>query len=181
MAAHAQHPDNRQKMLETPVAPLINTMAVPTIASMLVTAIYNTADTYFVSQINTSASGAVGVVFSVMAIIQAVGFTVGVGSGSIASRYLGQNKQEEASVFASSGILTAVILGTLLCVLGLWNLDQLIWILGSTDTIYPYAREYARCILLGSPLMVLSFTANNLMRWQARPTSPSSPWPPAAF
>ena len=168
MAAHAQNPDNRQKMLETPVAPLINAMVVPTIASMLVTAIYNTADTYFVSQINTSASGAVGIVFSVMAIIQAVGFTVGVGSGSIASRYLGQNKQEEASIFASSGILTAVILGALLCVLGLWNLDQLIWILGSTETIYPYAREYARYILLGSPLMVLSFTANNLMRWQGK-------------
>ena len=78
--------DQRTKMLETPIPPLICKLAVPTIISMLVTAIYNTADTYFVSQINTSASGAVGIVFSVMAIIQAVGFTVGVGSGSPAHR-----------------------------------------------------------------------------------------------
>lgn len=155
-------------MLETPVAPLICTMAVPTIISMLVTAIYNTADTYFVSQINTSASGAVGIVFSVMAVIQAFGFTVGVGSGSIASRLLGQDRHEEASEYASTGVLTALVLGTALCLLGLWKVEPLMWILGSTDTIYPYALEYARYILLGSPVMVLSFTMNNLMRWQGK-------------
>lgn len=159
---------HRQRMLEAPVAPLICRMAVPTIISMLVTAIYNTADTYFVSQINTSASGAVGIVFSVMAIIQAFGFTVGVGSGSIASRLLGQEQEEEASVYATSGILTALVLGTALCVTGLWYSDQLMWVLGSTETIYPYALEYARYILLGSPVMVLSFTMNNLMRWQGK-------------
>jgi len=160
--------DQRQRMLETPVAPLICTMAVPTIISMLVTAIYNTADTYFVSQINTSASGAVGIVFSVMAIIQAVGFTVGVGSGSIASRLLGQGNREEANVYAASGILTALVLGVALCILGLWYIEPFMWILGSTDTIYPYALEYARYILLGSPVMILSFTMNNLMRWQGK-------------
>ena len=85
--------DQRTKMLETPVAPLICKMSVPTIISMLVTAIYNTADTYFVSQINTSASGAVGIVFSVMAIIQAFGFTMGGGSGSIASQLLGKEER----------------------------------------------------------------------------------------
>ena len=94
---HEHHPkeqlDQRQKMLETPISRLIPTLAVPTIISMMVTSIYNMADTYFVSQISTSASGAVGIVFSVMAVIQAVGFTVGMGSGSIASLKLGQNKK----------------------------------------------------------------------------------------
>ena len=160
--------EQRRKMLETPVQPLICRMAVPTIISMLVTAIYNTADTYFVSQINTSASGAVGIVFSVMAIIQAFGFTIGVGSGSIASRLLGQDKPEEANVYASTGVLMAAVLGTALCVGGLWNIEEVIWLLGSTDTIYPYALEYARYILLGSPAMILSFTMNNLMRWQGK-------------
>ena len=155
-------------MLETPVAPLICKMSVPTIISMLVTAIYNTADTYFVSQINTSASGAVGIVFSVMAIIQAVGFTVGMGSGSIASRLLGQKNYEQANTIATSGVLTALVLGTTLCIVGLCNLGDLMWLLGSTETIYPYAREYAFYILLGSPVMILAFTMNNLMRWQGK-------------
>lgn len=166
--AGKQSVDQRTKMLETPIPPLICSLAVPTIISMLVTAIYNTADTYFVSQINTSASGAVGIVFSVMAIIQAVGFTVGVGSGSIASRLLGQNKLEEANIYATSGVLTALVLGTTLCLAGLCNLGDLMWMLGSTETIYPYARDYAFYILLGSPVMILSFTMNNLMRWQGK-------------
>ena len=160
--------DQRTKMLETPIPPLICKLAVPTIISMLVTAIYNTADTYFVSQINTSASGAVGIVFSVMAIIQAVGFTVGMGSGSIASRLLGQKNYEQANTIATSGVLTALVLGTTLCIAGLYNLGDLMWLLGSTETIYPYAREYAFYILLGSPVMILAFTMNNLMRWQGK-------------
>ena len=60
------HPDQRQRMLEAPIPPLVLRLAVPTIISMLVTSVYNMADTYFVSQINTSASGAVGIVFSLI-------------------------------------------------------------------------------------------------------------------
>ena len=71
-----------KQMTETPVEKLIPRLAVPTIISMLVTSIYNMADTFFVSQIGTSASGAVGVMFSAMAMIQAIGFTRGRGSGN---------------------------------------------------------------------------------------------------
>ena len=166
--AAVQRVDQRQKMLETPIPPLICRLAVPTIISMLVTAIYNTADTYFVSQINTSASGAVGIVFSVMAIIQAFGFTMGVGSGSIASRLLGQEEHEQANIYATTGVVMALAFGLALCIGGLANIDEVIWLLGSTETIYPYALEYARYILLGSPVMILSFTMNNLMRWQGK-------------
>lgn len=158
----------RQKMLETPIPGLVTTLAVPTIISMLVTSIYNMADTYFVSQINTSASGAVGVVFSVMAIIQAVGFTIGMGSGSIVSRLLGQDEKEQADTYASSAVCIAVVMGLLLMTLGLANLEQLIWIMGSTETIHPYAVDYARYILMGCPAMILSFTLNNLLRWQGK-------------
>ena len=167
-ASSREHPDQRQKMLETPIPPLICTLAVPTIISMMVTSIYNMADTYFVSQINTSASGAVGIVFSIMAIIQAVGFTVGMGSGSIAARLLGQGKQKEADTYASSAVLTALVLGLVLMALGLLNRENLIWFLGSTETIYPYALDYASYILLGTPVMILSFTLNNLLRWQGK-------------
>lgn len=163
-----EHADQRQRMLETPINRLIPTLAVPTIISMMVTSIYNMADTYFVSQISTSASGAVGIVFSVMAVIQAVGFTVGMGSGSIASLKLGQNKKDEADIVASSGVLAALILGSVLAAVGIGYIGQIIWLLGSTPTIYPFALDYARYIILGCPVMVLSFTLNNLLRWQGK-------------
>ena len=160
--------DQRQRMLETPINRLIPTLAVPTVISMMVTSVYNMADTYFVSQISTSASGAVGIVFSVMAVIQAVGFTVGMGSGSIASLKLGQNKKREADVVASSAVLTALVLGSILAAVGILNMGQIIWLLGSTPTIYPYALDYARYIILGCPVMILAFTLNNLLRWQGK-------------
>lgn len=169
---HEHHPkepvDQRQRMLETPINRLIPTLAVPTVISMMVTSVYNMADTYFVSQISTSASGAVGIVFSAMAVIQAVGFTVGMGSGSIASLKLGQNKKREADVVASSAVLTALVLGSILAAVGILNMGQIIWLLGSTPTIYPYALDYARYIILGCPVMILAFTLNNLLRWQGK-------------
>jgi Na+-driven multidrug efflux pump len=79
------------RMTQEPVGKLICQLAVPCIISMMITAIYNTADTFFVGQLNSnSATGAVGVVFSMMAIIQAVGFFFGQGSGTYISRVLGK-------------------------------------------------------------------------------------------
>ena len=127
-----QPPDQRKRMLETPVNRLIPTLAAPTIVSMLVTSVYNMADTYFVSQLNTSASGAVGVVFSLMAIIQAVGFTTGMGAGSIASRLLGQDRKEAADIYASTGVAEALVLGAAMAVLGLIFRGEVMWLLGST-------------------------------------------------
>lgn len=91
-----------EKMTQTPVSKLIVSLAIPTTISMLVTSIYNMADTFFVSQLGTSATGAVGIVFSLMAIIQAVGFTLGMGAGSNISRLLGQQKQKDANVIGST-------------------------------------------------------------------------------
>ena len=160
--------DQRTRMLEEPVPRLVLTLAVPTIISMMVTSIYNMADTYFVSQINTSASGAVGIVFSIMAIIQAVGFTIGMGSGSVASRLLGQGLPDRAAVIASSAVVAAVVCGSLLTLAGLGTLEHFVWILGATETIYPYALQYATYILWGAPVMCLTFTLNNLLRWQGK-------------
>ena len=160
--------DQRTRMLEEPVPRLVLTLAVPTIISMMVTSIYNMADTYFVSQINTSASGAVGIVFSIMAIIQAVGFTIGMGSGSVASRLLGQGLPDRAAVIASSAVVAAVVCGSLLTLAGLGTLEHFVWILGATETIYPYALQYATYILWGAPVMCLAFTLNNLLRWQGK-------------
>lgn len=158
----------RQYMLETPVSKLISTLAVPTVLSMLITSLYNMADTYFVSQINTSASGAVGVVFSIMTIIQAVGFTVGVGTGSISAQLMGKGRHREADIYASSAVVMALVCGLAVTAGGLYDLERLVWEMGATQTIFPYAMSYARYILMGAPVMVLSFLLNNLLRWQGK-------------
>ena len=99
-----------KKMTEQPVSRLITSLAVPTIISMMVTAIYNTADTYFVSQLGTSASGAVGIVMSLMSLIQSSGFLIGMGAGSWMSRLLGEKQDDEASTVAASGFYFALFI-----------------------------------------------------------------------
>ena len=153
-----------QKMTQTPVGKLITTLSVPTIISMLVTSLYNMADTFFVSKLGTSASGAVGIVFSVMAIIQAVGFTFGMGSGSWISRLLGAREEEKSKEVAATGFYSAIFLGIVMTVLGEWKMDELMRILGASETILPYAREYASFILLAAPIMASSFVLNNILR-----------------
>lgn len=155
-------------MTETPVARLITALAVPTIVSMLVTSVYNMGDTYFVSQLGRQASGAVGIVFSLMAIIQAVGFTLGMGSGSLISQLLGAQNPDRASAIASSGFFAALAAGLVITVSGLCFLDPLISLLGATETIFPYARDYASFILLAAPVMTASFVLNNLLRAEGR-------------
>ena len=139
------NPEEKFQWLTTaPLPGLIGRLAIPTIISMLITSIYNMADTYFVGNLGKSAQGAVGVVFSLMAIIQAIGFTFGNGSGNTVSRLLGQQKQEEAESIAATGFFAGVFSGLLLTVFGLLFLDPLVSALGATETILPYAREYAR-------------------------------------
>lgn len=159
--------DKYAKMTEEPVERLIMRLAVPTVISMLVSALYNMADTFFVGLLNnTSATGAVGVVFPLMAVIQAVGFTFGQGSGNAMSRSLGRREAAEAERIASTGLYSALIAGAAFSVGGLLFLDPLMSVLGSTRTILPYASEYGRYILIASPWMMGSLVLNNQLRLQ---------------
>ena len=160
------HEEKFTYMTTTPVPRLICKMAVPTTISMLVTNFYNMADTYFVGKIDTSSTGAVGIVFSLMAILQAFGFFFGQGSGNFMSRRLGQHKIEEASQMAALGFFSALGCGFLIMILGLLFLEPLALLLGSTDTILPYAKDYLRFILIGAPYMTASFALNNQLRFQ---------------
>ena len=155
------------QMTQTPVSRLIPRLALPCIISMLVTAFYNMADTFFVGMLKSkAATGAVGVVFSLMAIIQAIGFFFGQGSGNFMSRAIGQKNYEEASDMASTGFFSALAAGVLICALGLIFLKPLAYLLGSTDTILPYTKAYLRVILLGAPWMTSSLVLNNQLRFQ---------------
>jgi len=154
------------KMTQTPIPKLICTLAVPTIISMMITSVYNMADTYFVGQIGTSASAAVGVSFSLMSIIQAIGFTLGMGSGNYISRLLGQRDAEKASKVAATSFFTALGFGAFITLIGLIFLDPLVRLLGATPTNITYVKDYVGYILIGAPFMTASFVLNNLLRFQ---------------
>lgn len=171
------------KMTETPIAPLVIKLGIPTTISMLVTSVYNMADTFFIGQYgvgetalsgqelqaaSTSASGAVGVVFGLMAIIQAFGFMFGQGSGSVSSRALGAKEADKASKYTSTGFFAALLTGGLMTLVGLAFIDPLMRLLGSTETILPYARTYAFYILLAAPFMCSSCVLNNVLRFEGQ-------------
>ena len=157
-----------EKMTQTPVPKLILSLAAPTILSMLITSIYNLADTFFVGQLSTSASGAVGIVSSLMAIIQALGFMLGHGAGGIISRSLGSQDTHAATKFASTSFFTALTFGAILALCGLATLPDFMMLLGSTETILPHACAYARPILFAAPLMMSSLVMNNILRYEGK-------------
>lgn len=155
-----------QMMLHEPIRKVVPKLAVPTIITMLITNIYNMADTYFVSQLGTSASGAVGVIFSAMTFMQAVAFTVGMGSGANVSQALGAGDEDKAKQFVATGFFTTFFLGILIAVIALTNIDPLMRLLGATETILPYARDYGTYIFYAAPFLMSSFAMNNLLRFE---------------
>lgn len=158
--------EKRNYMLEEPVKRLVCTLAVPTILSMLVTSFYNMVDTFFVGKIDTQSTAAVGVVFSLMAIIQAVGFLFGHGSGNYISRKLGAGDVDEAQKMSAVGFFTSFFAGVVIMVVCLFFIEPLSYALGSTETIQPYTVAYLRMILIGAPAMTASLVLNNQMRFQ---------------
>ena len=153
-------------MLHDPINKVIPKLAVPTIISMLITSIYNMADTYFVSQLGTSASGAVGILFSAMSFIQALSFTIGMGSGTNVSQALGAGDEEKAKQYVATGFFTAFAVGIVIAILAVVYIDPLVRFLGATDTIFPYARDYATYIFYATPFIMCSFVMNNLLRFE---------------
>lgn len=158
------------RMTKTPLTKLLVQLSVPTIISMLVTNVYNMADTAFVGTLGNSASGAVGVVFGFMSILQAIGFMFGMGSGTIVSRSLGKKDVKSASIIASTGFFCAIFCGIVLEVIGFITIDGLVDIFGSTPTIAPYAKTYISFILFAAPVMVPCFVMNNLLRYEGKAT-----------
>ena len=164
--------NRREYLTTTPVPKLILSLSVPTIISMLVTAIYNTADTFFVarvstdSAVNTAATASVGLVFTVMALIQATGFFCGHGSGNFLSRMLGAGNHKAANEMASTGFALSLILGLIFAVLGNVFVGNIAQFLGATDTTMQFTKDYMRIILMGAPFMMAQFVINNQLRFQ---------------
>jgi len=156
------------KMTKTPLTKLIVSLGIPTTISMLVTNIYNMADTYFVGTLGESQQAATGILFTLQAIIQAIAFMLGQGSGTMVSKSLAEQKEEEASKYVSSAFFSGLALGTVLMILGLLFLSPFMRLLGSTETILPYARQYGACVLITCPVMIGSFVLNNNLRYEGK-------------
>ena len=158
------------KMTKTPVLKLVALLSLPTMTSQMITSIYNMADAFFVSKLSTSASGAVSVVFAIQTIIQALGYGFATGAGSIISRRLGQKKTEEANVYLNSAFLSAIVAGILILITFSINLEGWLRILGATETILPYAKDYVIYLLLAAPVMASSFVLNLALKAEGKAT-----------
>lgn len=157
-----------KKMTETPLVRLIVSLGIPTTISMLVTNIYNMADTYFVGTLGESQQAATGILFTLQAIIQAIAFMLGQGSGTLVSKSLADKNCDEASTFVSTGFFTGIFFGFFMMIAGLLFLEPIMRLLGSTETILPYAKQYGLCVLLSCPMVIGSFVLNNNLRYEGK-------------
>ncbi len=164
LSPEAQH----KKMTESSVAKLVITLSIPTVLSQMITSIYNMADTYFVASLGDSAVGAVSIVYALQSIIQAVGYGLAMGAGSLVSRKLGEEDQKSASKYAACAFYSAMVMGLLLTLSCLIDLNGLLRLFGSTETILPHAYDYGLIILLGAPIMCASFVMNNTIRAEGK-------------
>ncbi len=160
-----------KRMTETSVTRLVVSLALPTVMSQMITSIYNMADTFFVTRLGDSAVGAVSVVFALQSIIQAIGFGLAMGASSLVSRCLGKKDGEGANKYASCAFFSAFILLSVLAAVCFTDLDGLLLLFGSTDTILPHAVDYAFIILCGAPIMGSSFILNSVLRAEGKATS----------
>ena len=156
--------EKRDFMLNTPIPRLVPKMALPSIAGMLVTSAYNLADTLFVSQLGTDATGAVGVNGSIDLIIMMAGSLLAVGAASLTSRLLGAKQDERAREVLSTCFFLALALGTLVLILGFTYQNKILLLLGANEEILPYSEQYCRYILLAAPFMATSFVLNQCLR-----------------
>lgn len=154
------------RMTGTPVPKLVLQLAVPTIISMSVSAMYNLADSYFVGHVSTGATAAVGIAFAYQSFIQAIGFFFGSGSGNYLSRALGARDSAGAEKMAATGFLTSLILAVLVALAGLSCLTPLCRLLGATPDVLPSARAYMGWLLLATPFLVSQMSLNNQLRMQ---------------
>ncbi|MBQ8375248.1 MAG: MATE family efflux transporter [Clostridia bacterium] len=174
LIAEQREKEQFEKMTKTPIPKLIISLGIPTMLNMMVTSLYNMADTLFVSGLGDQATGAVSVVLSLMSIIQAIGFTLGMGAGAIVSTLLGKRKQKEADTVAATAFFSALIIGVVITVFGLLFLPDLMRFFGATEevgvavTTLEYSQIYSTYILIAAPLMCMSYVMNNLLRAQGK-------------
>lgn len=158
---------NRIYLLEeADVASALLKLGIPTMVGMLISALYNAIDAYFVGGLGMSQMGAVSVVFPIVQIIIGLGMMFGAGASSYISRLLGKGANEQADKTASTSLFSGLLVGTIIIIGIMVFLDPVLTALGSTETILPYARAYAKIYVTGSIINVFTVMMNNLLTAQ---------------
>ena len=155
-----------REMVQTPVPRLVLRLAIPSMVSMVVTALYNVVDAAFIGRLSTEATAGIGIAFAYMTFIQAIGFFFGHGSGNHISRALGARQYDDAETMAAVGFFSPLLLGVVAAMIGLPLLPRLSAQVGAPPDVVPYACDYLRYILIASPFMMSALTLNNQLRLQ---------------
>ena len=157
----------RKAILNDDLLPLLVKTSIPTIIGMLVMVIYNLTDTFFVGILNNkSMTAAIGIVFSFMSFIQAIGFWFGYGSGNIMSKKIGENEEKEAEIISSIGILFAIVIGILIAILSCFFVLPLSKFIGgsASENLLNFTVEYLKVIIISIPFGLYSITLYNQLR-----------------
>ncbi len=157
-----------KKMTEESVSKIIISLGIPTTISMLITNIYNMADTYFVGTLGDSAQAAPGILFTLQCIIQAVAFMLGHGAGTYVAKYLAQKNIDRASSYTTTAFVGGALIGISMSTVGLLFLEPILRFLGSTETILPHAKDYGMWILISCPFLICSLVLNNVLRYEGK-------------
>ena len=168
-----QTPDRslrENKMLHSPISKIIPEMAIPTIIAFLINSIYSLADTYFVSDLGTSATAAVSVNSNLDQIIMMAGSMLAVGANSYVARLLGAREKEKADKVLSSAFFLAFGFGAVILLLGSLFMEPMVNLLGATDTCRQYSIDYATYVLLAAPFMASTFVMNQCLRAEGSAT-----------
>ena len=151
------------RMMHAPIPRLLLSLALPAMASMLITSAASLMDSLTVSSLGTEATGAVGICFSLMACIQAVGFTLGMGGGSLISLELGRQNVAAASRLARTSFLTSILCG-LLIACGIFWRTPILRFFGASDSVLPLASRYSVYIFLAAPFLTGLLCLSHLLR-----------------
>lgn len=166
MSSRNSHTEKYREMIESPLESLILRMSIPSVISLLITSVYNLADTYFVGRLGTSATGAVGIVYPLMTLNLALGLMFGKGTGTLMGRQLGRKQISEAKQTAIQGLVYVLILVGVLAVLGLIWIQPLVELLGATESMHDYTVVYARYILISMPFKAAANCLSCILRFQ---------------
>ena len=156
--------NNKMELLgNAPISKALLAMGIPTMLGMMVNAIYNLVDAYFVGGLGTSQMGAISVVYPLGQIVVGLGLLFGNGSASYLSRLLGNRDQEQADRVASTALYSSVAVGAVMISFSLIFLRPILRLLGATDSIMPYAMTYAGIYVVSCIFNVFNVTMNNIV------------------
>ena len=156
--------NNKMELLgNAPISKALLAMGIPTMLGMMVNAIYNLVDAYFVGGLGTSQMGAISVVYPLGQVVVGLGLLFGNGSASYLSRLLGNREQEQADRVASTALYSSVAVGAVMIIFSLIFLRPILRLLGATDSIMPYAMTYAGIYVVSCIFNVFNVTMNNIV------------------